>query len=348
MIELCKEREKYKVAVIQESHTSQIEEAVTSMTWGGSKNEAARTLNLEVLKVSGKTDFPVGSIVVIYNVSDKELMRYIITKKSKTRSSITIKYTARDIRWWLTRSKMDRKFENMTASEIFINLCKSLGINTGTVEETGIKFPVLYFIKKSPWDMIITALTETRKQSGKRYTTRVREGNLELIEKRNQTIQWIIEENVNLLDATYDEDIESVYTQVKVVGKDSKGNELSAIQINEDAQKLYGVMQEYISQSNEATQAELNAIAVQKLKELSALQKGGTIKTFGIDAVETGTGVYVIDKETGLVGGFYVESDNHSYCNGYHEMNLTLSWTDELPEIEYEAPKEKETKTKKK
>lgn len=261
MIELYKEREKYKVAVVQETLISWIEEAVTSMTWGGSKNEASRTLNMEVLKVEGKTDFPNGSFVVVYNAADEELMRYIITKKSKTRSSTTIKYTARDIRWWLTRSKMDKKFENMTASEIFQSLCKTLGINTGTVEDTGVKFSVLHFLKKTPWDMIITALTETRKQSGKRYTTRIKNGNLELIEKLNQTAQWVIEEGVNLIDASYDESIESTYTQVKVVGKDSKGNEISAVQKNEEAQKLYGIMQEYIGQSDKVTQAEVNAIA---------------------------------------------------------------------------------------
>lgn len=290
--------------------------------------------------MEGKTDFPNGSFVVVYNAADEELMRYIITKKSKTRSSTTIKYTARDIRWWLTRSKMDKKFENMTASEIFQSLCKTLGINTGTVEDTGVKFSVLHFLKKTPWDMIITALTETRKQSGKRYTTRIKNGNLELIEKLNQTAQWVIEEGVNLIDASYDESIESTYTQVKVVGKDSKGNEISAVQKNEEAQKLYGIMQEYIGQSDKVTQAEVNAIAAQKLKELSALQKSGSIKTYGIEGVETGTGVYVIDNETGLVGGFYVESDSHKYSNGCHEMSLTLAWTDELPEIEYQAPKE--------
>lgn len=341
MKELYKEREKYKVAVIRENLISWIEEAVTTMTWGGSKDEASRTLNLEVTKVNGKTDFPNGSAIVIYDTADQELMRYIITKKSKTRSSTVIKYTARDIRWWLTRSKMDKKFENMTASEIVSSLCKTLGISAGTIEDTGVKFSVLHFMKKSPWDMIIIALTETRKQSGRRFTTRVRNGNLELIEKLKQTVQWVIEEGVNLLDSSYDESIENTYTQIKVVGKNSKGKEISAEQKNDEAQKTYGVMQEYVSQSDKMTQAEINAIAAQKLKELSAVQKNGSIKTFGIDGIETGMGIYVIDNETGLVGGFYIESDSHTYSNGYHEMSLTLAWTDELPEIEYEAPKDK-------
>lgn len=234
---------------------------------------------------------------------------------------------------------MDRKFENMTASEIFLSLCKTLGINIGTVEDTEVRFSTLHFIKKSPWDMMIIALTETRKRSGKRFTTRINDGKLELVEKVSQTVQWVIEDGENLLDSSYSESIENTYTQVKVVGKNSSGKEISTIQKNEEAQKLYGVMQEYIEQSDKVTQAEINAIATQKLKELSVLQKSGTIRTLGIDGVESGMGVYVIDNETGLIGSFYIESDEHKYSNGYHEMNLTLAWTDELPEIEYESPK---------
>lgn len=351
MIKLWEIREKYKIAVLQEKLTTWIEGAVTSMSWGGSVKEAARTLDFECTKVDGKTDFPDGSVVIVYEATtDKELMRYIITKKSKTRSSTTIKYTARDIRWWLTRSKMDKKFENMTASSIFSDICKSLGIETGEVQDTGAKFEALHFIKKSPWDMIVTALTETRKKNGRKFVTMAKEGKLELIEKLTQTKKWVIEEGVNLLDATYEESIESMYTQVKVVGKDKDGHEITAVTKNEEMQKLYGVMQEHIDQSEELTQAEANEIAAQKLKELAVLEKSGTVKTFGLDEVQAGNAIYVIDKETGLVGGFYVQADSHKYSGGYHEMTLTLAWTDELPAIEYEAPSsdEKEKDKKKK
>lgn len=241
---------------------------------------------------------------------------------------------------------MDKKFENMTASDIFSSLCKVLGIDIGLVENTGVKFSSLYFENKSPWDMIIIALTETRKRNGRKFTTRVRNGKLELIEKVKQVSKWVIEERINLLDATYEESIESMYTQVKVSGKDSKGKTITTVKKNENAQKLYGVMQEYISQGDKTNQEEINQITAQKLKELSALQKNGTIRTLGIEDVQTGNGIYVVDKETGLIGGFYVQSDSHTYQNGYHEMNLTLAWTDELPEIEYQAPEKKATKKK--
>lgn len=339
MIKLWEEKDKYKISVLQPKLTTWIEGAVPSFSHSGSKEQASRTMQFECVKADGKTDFPVGSVVVIYSASNNsEIMRYTITKKNKQRKSTTIKYTARDIRWWLTRSKIDKKYENMTAGGIFKDLCNSLGIPIGSVANTGIKFNVLHFIKKSPWDILITALTETRKRGGGKFVTKIEGGKLSLVKKVEQAKKWVIEEGVNLIDATYEESMEEMYTQVKVEGKDSGGKSITAVKSNAAMQKTYGIMQEYITQSDKSTQADLNKIAAQKLKELSVLQKSGTVTTFGIDGVYSGDAVYVIDKETGLVGGFYVEADEHKYSKGYHEMKLTLAWTDELPSIKYEAP----------
>lgn len=329
---------KYKVAVIYNGSTAWIEQAVTSMSWSGSRSEASRTLSLECVKVNGKTDFPAGSIVAVYTAGGSELMRYIIIKKSKARSSTTIKYTCRDMRWWLLKNKVDKKYENMTAAEVFVELCVSLGISVGAVEDTEIRFPVLHFIKKTPWDIIITALTETRKLNGRKFVVKAMGGSLGLVEKKSQVHKWIIEEGVNLLDTDYEESIEDTYTQVVVNGKDKAGNMLTSVASNGGMQSSYGVMQEIIDQQEATTQAELNTIAAQKLKELAVLKQSGSVKTLGVDGVEAGDSIYVVDNETGLVGGFYVESDNHTYKSGYHEMKLKLAWTDELPSIDYEAP----------
>lgn len=340
MIKLWEEKDKYKIAVLQPKLTTWVEGAVQSFSHSGSKEQASRTLQLECTKVDGKTDFPVGSVVIIYSAAtNKEIIRYTITKKNKQRKSTSIKYTARDIRWWLTRSKIDKKYENMTGSDIFRDLCNSLGIPIGQVANTGEKFNVLHFIKKTPWDILITALTETRKRSGEKFVTKVEQGKLSLVKKTEQAKKWVIEEGVNLIDATYEESMEKMYTQVKVEGKDDNGKSLTAVKSAASMQEKYGIMQEYITQSDKITQSELNKIAAQQLKELAQLQKSGTVVTFGIDGVYSGDAVYVIDKETGLVGGFYVESDEHKYSKGYHEMKLKLAWTDELPSIKYEAPK---------
>lgn len=335
------EEGKYKIAIIQEEHTYFIENAVTTMSWNGNKSEASRTLNLEVLIVGNKTDFEIGSVIIIYSTATKkELMRYIIIKKVKNGKAITIKYMARDIRWWLTKNKMDKKFENMTASEIFLNLCKILEIETGRIDDTKVKFSSLYFTGKTAWDIIITALTETRKLTGKKFITKIENGKIELVEKLTQTSKVILEEGRNLLESNYEKSIENIYTQVSVSGKTESGNTITAVKKNEEKQKKYGIIQEYISQNDKVTQIEINTIATQKLKELSQLQKSGTIKALGIDGIETGSAIYVIDSATGLIGSFYIESDTHTYSNGYHEMSLTLAWTDELPAIDYEAKEE--------
>lgn len=337
MIKVWEERNKYKLKVLYGKKELWIEEAVTDFSHSGSKEQASRTMTLNCAKSGGNTDFPIGSLVVIY-LNSKELMRYIITKKNIKRSGTTIKYTCRDIRWWMTRSKIDKKFENKSASDIFKELCKICDIPMGEVEDTEFKFKTLHFLKKSPWDILITALTETRKRTGEKFITKVERGRLCLVKKSKQVRKWVIEESVNLIDSEYEESMEDMYTKVKVEGKTKKGKTITSIKSNAAMQKQYGIMQEYISQSDSTTQEEINKIATQQLKELAKLKKSGTITAIGIDGVYSGGAVYVIDKETGLVGGFYIEADEHSYSNGYHEMKLTLAWTDELPEIEYEAP----------
>lgn len=344
MIKIWEERNKYKLKVLYERRELWIEEAVTNFSHSGSKEQASRTLTLNCVKSDGATDFPIGSLIIIYSNS-KELMRYIITKKNKQRSGTTIKYTCRDIRWWLTRSKIDKKFENKTASDIFKELCKICGIPIGEVANTKVKFKTLHFLKKTPWDILITALTETRKRTGEKFVTKIEKGKMCLVRKKDQVQKWVIEEGVNLIESEYEESMEEMYTKIKVEGKTKKGKTITSVKSNTTMQKKYGMMQEYISQSDSVTQEELNKIATQKLKELSELKRSGTITTIGIDGVYSGGAVYVIDKETGLVGGFYIEADEHSYSNGYHEMKLTLAWTDELPEIEYEAPSSDTKKT---
>lgn len=49
---------------------------------------------------------------------------------------------------------------------------------------------------------------------------------------------------------------------------------------------------------------------------------------------------------TDLVGGFYVNADTHTFSDGIHMMDLTLSKTDDLPKLDYEEEPEKKKKAK--
>ncbi|WKL00917.1 hypothetical protein Q0F98_28915 [Paenibacillus amylolyticus] len=69
------------------------------------------------------------------------------------------------------------------------------------------------------------------------------------------------------------------------------------------------------------------------------MEKGKIGETFSIDAlviapVISGSAVYVIAKELGVSRAFYVDEDNHSFSGNEHMMSLTLTKTDDLPDID--------------
>lgn len=349
VIDLFREDPQYSVCIQKANRLLYIETIVNQISWSGAVGTAARKLsvsctlypngsdNSKLVPPSGEC----GDILILRREDkDREIIRGIITDKSISGSGKTISYTAYDARWWLLKSKHDNIYRNMTADEIVASCCAQFGVPVGTLANTRVKFPSLQIVNKTVWDTIIIALTETRKVSGKKYTTKMIDGRLNLVEKVQQTHKWAIEEGVNLLESSYSESISDIFTQVKVAGKNDNKSALTALAKDDELIKRYGILQEYLEQSEAKTQSELNAIAAQKLKELSALKKSGTITAIGLDDVQAGDGIYVIDSRTGLVGGFWVESDDHSFKNRHHTMSLKLAWTDELPSIDYEAPKE--------
>lgn len=344
MINLFQEKMDYDVCVVDRNGKRFIEEAVKTIKWGGDARQAARKLEIECVNIP-HVDIPLGSMFILYRsgATPKEIIRTIAFSKSKGSNEKNISYSSYDSRIYLLKNKHDRIFRNMTATEIIEESCKTFGIPIGDLVDTGVKFPSLQLIDKTLWDMFVIALTETRKVTGKRYITKMIGGKLCLVEKVKQVRKWVLEEGVNILDASYEESIEDTKTQVKVVGKDKDKKPLIAVVKDDNMQKLYGIMQEYQQQSEATTQDHLNKIASQLLKELGKVSKSASLSCIGLDDVEAGDAVYVIERTTGLVGTFYVENDEHTVTNRFHSMNLKLAWTDELPSIDYEPPADDKT-----
>lgn len=344
VIDLFQKEFVYSVGVYSGNKIVCIEDTVSSITWGGSRNTAARYLKITCKNHESKNDFSPGRLCVLHSLVDeeKELFRGFVVGRGKKSSDHSINYSAYDCRWYLTKNKHDKIYRNMTATEIVIDICKTFGIpyDESNFVDTGIRLSSIHIINKTLWDTVLMALTETTKQSGVKYTTKVRNGKMILVEKKTQIKKIVIEQGVNLIESSFDDSIEDTYTQVYVKGKDKNGKEISAVAVNEEAQSQYGIMQEYISQSEESTTSELNTIAAQKLKELSTLQQSGKITAVGLDDIEEGDAIYVVDEETGLVGGFYVESDEHTVSGGNHVVSLNLAWTDDVASLEYEPPNE--------
>ncbi|EMI10364.1 XkdQ/YqbQ family protein [Anoxybacillus gonensis] len=312
---------------------------VASVEWSGDVMQACRSLRCLIKNISlhRKRLLTVenGKGIRFFN-GEQELFRGIVFTNEINIDGLH-SIVAYDENVYLTKSMDTRKFINMKASHIVQRICSDYGISTGFIADTGYVIPKLILRDKTLYDMIITALTETKKHTGRRFILFNKNGKLILQERKSQITKFIIEDGVNIISARYSQSIEDLKTQVKVIGGDSEKKPITATVKNDELIKKFGIMQHLENADSKLNKSQIEQLARQLLKEHGTIKDEATLDTVGIDEVVAGTSVYVKEKVTGIVGGYYVISDSHRYENGVHTMSLVLSATDELPSLEYEG-----------
>ena len=332
----------YSILYTDNGITRDISDFVTSIQYGGERQTAVRKLDVSVLSGTDAyipgLELKKGAMLTLLSGS-RELIRAVIYKEERDDKG-NVKITAYTHGIYLAKNKDTCKYEQQKASQIVQDICKRFGITAGVVADTKIILPKLIFREKTLWDMILVSLTETTKQSGIKYRVFFSEGTLNIAEKRSQTVMWALESGVNLLSANASKSIEELRNQVKVTGKLPKGGnkELEFTVKNTAFQKLYGIMQEVREETGDGmTESKLVQIANTILKELCREEIEADVEAIGVDGVESGMAVYVVEKVSGLTGSYYVEQDDHSIEGNKHTMRLKLAFTDEVPVLEYDA-----------
>lgn len=324
-----------------------IEEIVQSVEWSGDVQQATRSLTVSLLNTNdGSTpllNFELGSELRFFS-EDVELFRGIIFRRSVNQSG-ELTLTAYDENVYLTKNTDTRKFINMTASQIIRRMCTDFGITIGAVADTKYVIPKLILRDMTIWDMFTTALTVTRKQTGRRYFIFASNGRLSLVERNARKAAYLIESTSNLLTASYSQSIEDLRNQVRVIGG-KEAAPITAVATDGASAARFGIMQHLENADTDATKAEIRQLADQLLRELNVIGDEAIISAVGYDDTYAGVSVYVYDELTALTGSYYVSSDTHTYSNGIHTMTLTLSATDDLPTLEYVPPPEASTEIK--
>jgi hypothetical protein len=319
-------------------NNTDITPVVSTVEWSGDVMQACRTLNVSLTNtLDGRKrlfTFEKGAEIRLYNAST-ELFRGVIFADEISSDGKHL-ITAYDENVYLTKVIDTRKFVKAKASDIVRRLCSDFGIPVGSIADTGYVIPKLILRDKTLYDMIITALTETKKHTGRRFILLNKGGKLVLQERKAQVTQFIIENGVNIISARYSQSIEDTKTQVKVIGGDSDKNPIVVTVKNDALIKKFGVMQHLENADSKLTKSQIEQLARQLLKEHGTIDDEATVEAIGIDSVIAGTSVYIKEPLTGIVGGYYVITDSHRFENGTHTMSITLSKTDELPELEYE------------
>ena len=320
---------------------------VTGITWAGDITEASRSCEISLNNTIDGTTKAILTLEVgksiRFKVDDDEVFRGVIFG-TEMNSDGSMRITVRDYNHYLTKNTDSLKFKKMKASEIVKSICKKYGIDYGTIDDTGYVIPKLIFRDKTIYDMIITALTETRQKTGKVFLLSNEKGKLVLRERKKQVKRLVISDGSNILGANMTQSIEDLRNSVRYTGKsgpDAKGVTVS----DSDSIKKYGLMREKQDDSDKKD-SQLQPIASALLKELNKVATESNVDVIGHKDIFAGATVQVTEKMTGLSGGFYVITDSHTFePSGVHTMSLKISKTLELNEINYEAPEEPSKKT---
>lgn len=316
---------------------------VQSVTCSGDVQQAARRVEVTWMNTldGQKRALEVAKGSEIRLLEDKvELFRGVIFGDridSKGNAGIT----AYDDNIYLTKSKDTKIFKGKKASEILSQLCKEYGIPVGTIADTGYVIPKLILRDKTLWEMFVTALTVTFRAVGRRFFMFSKGGKFQLSERKNVVAKWVLENGRNIIDASYTTSIEEMKTKVKVMGQTKDKKEIVA-QVQDAALiQKYGIMQHLENASGDVTKSQIEQTAKQLLKQLAVITDDASLTCVGDNDVAAGCAVYVREQMTGIVGSYYVSTDSHTWdAGGVHTMSISLTATDDLPTMEYEAPNE--------
>ncbi|ASS66548.1 hypothetical protein [Paenibacillus sp. RUD330] len=301
------------------------------LSWSGDKSTAARSVTFSVLFAPNDKNIPkvpmeLGEMIFVYDDDGKEIFRGYLFKMSKSLSGSSIEYTAYDGLRYLTQSKVNRIFKAATAASVARTVCAEIGVPVGYLEDAGgnQRFAAL---NRSAYEAIMIGYTGASKTTGHKYIPRMSAGRLSVIRKGARTAAVMLTADTNLTEASYTESIEDAVTAVKIVDKnDNYVGEVTAA----DNLKRYGRLQE-IYQQEEKKDPYAPARAMLKGAERTA-----NVTVFGNGQVDliTGNAVRIQDQLTGLVGLFYVDSDEHVWENGMQTITLTVNFQNLMDEQE--------------
>jgi hypothetical protein len=316
------------------TYTSDITQAVSSVSWGGSVSQAARTAEIAVINAPNdknvtnlKLNIGAGDTIKLYEDNDLIFFGEVQTAK-KVSETGTVTYTCYDLLNHLLKSTGVYNFSNTTAERITKKVCADMQIGTGTITETKATIKKMIIDGDTFYDIIMKAYTKAAEQTGKKYICRMNGSKLSVEVKGTIVKNFVLAEEYNITNAEYEETIENMVNIVKIY--DDTGAQVGEVK-NDTWIEKYGIYQQiYKKESgiNETTAAKSMLQGIEKKVTLDGIN--GDLNCIA------GNGVEVYDKATGLNGLFWIDSDTHTWENGTHIMNLELNFKNVMDSKEYD------------
>lgn len=315
-----------KIFLTQDSKRSDITSFVSTITWAGSKSNAARSLSIQL--VNSVLDYYIpdlyiknGNMIELV-VEDKVLFMGFVFFNERNGNAGDITITAYDHLIYTLKSEGTYNFKDKTAEDITRTVCGDVQIPIGNLAQTGIPQKLLVKSKKI-YDIIMQGYTGASKQNGAKYMPVMNNGKLDVIQIGSMISTFILSDTTSIIDSSYTESIEGMVNVVRIY--DSDGNALDVVQ-NADWVKAYGILQSVYTKEKDK---EAKAVAKEMLEDVKKTVK---ITATGDVTCVTGKGIQVRDEGANLSGLFFIDSDTHTWSNGQHIMKLHLTFENIMDE----------------
>lgn len=312
-----------------------VTQLVEQAKWKGRKGSSSRTLDVTLIDDDGYKHARSGIDVeqghqCIFSYDGVELFRGIIMSQTQTQAK-KLQFTAYDNGIYLANNKDTFCYENKTASEIFQDCCARFNLPVGEVAKCSYKIPELTKSKTTAFDAIADALSLDFDATGIRHYVASDKGKLNLLTRRENILQWVIEVGQNLTSYSYSRSIEDIKTRVKMVSKEGT---TVAEKSNAELEKRIGIFQEIDQPDESLTAAQVNDLIESIMEEKGTPQRTLSVEAVGIAEVISGIGVYIIIPELEISRTFYVDEDTHTFKDNEHTMSLKLNYANDLAKEE--------------
>lgn len=312
-----------KVILYKKTATYDITAACGSVSWHGAWSQACRTaeftyLNAPYDKALNIPAVSVGDLVGLEDDQEGEIFYGQIFGVERSSAIGTITYTAIDMIKHLLESQGQYKFANVTPEGVAAQVCADVEVPVRTLYATGVNVESLICDQMSLYDIIMAAYTKAHKITGDKYFPMVYKRGFSVYKAEWIVKGFVLSDEINITESSVEETMDSIVNRVKIY--DESGTQIGQVD-DTDSADTFGVFQQIYKQEDgvdpeTAARTKINVLPKQKIK----------VKAIGDVNCLSCYYIQVTDGATGLSGRYWISSDDHTWENGIHTMELELTF----------------------
>jgi hypothetical protein len=263
----------------------------------------------------------VGAAVSLRADGEPYHLGYVF-KTADSGASEVCAYTAYDQLRYLTAND-SYAWENPTATDILQQICRDMGLKTGTLQNTGYQLGETIEDNKAMLDMIVRALDTTLAKTKQMFYFKDVAGQIVLRNIANSIVNVAVAEGENLIDYSHERSIDSdTYNQIKLA-RDNKETGKRELYIVKDSStiKRWGLLQYYelIDEAMNEAQAAEQANMILQIKNRPTRKL--TADVVGDKSIRAGHLVYVKIPKSNLAGFLLCTQATHTWTSNLHTVS---------------------------